>query len=488
VAELGAFASYFSNFRKSIAAVSDHSGKFKIFAVIAKEAAHFVSDGLPKPDAVDELYDIARAHGLPEDDINTAVADAFANEANRVRFSFDDEPQQPQTNEAPARKARAPHYGSNGQQQAPPLPLPKILSQKEFLAQWTPPDYLIKGLMQRGFVYALTGATGHAKTAVALLVAQLVGSSDHNTMLGKHRVKKGRVLYFVGENDQDVRTRVKGTVAERKSDGEDTDADNIWYIPGRFNIVEMMKVIEQDAKHNGPPALIIVDTSAAYFLEQEENSNTQIGTHARKLRGLTNLTGKPCVLVLCHPIKAAQDASQLLPRGGGAFIAEMDANLTLWKNTDDIAELAYTKLRGPSFEPILFRMRKFQHASLLDVDGDAQWTVQATVISTAEEERVMNRSTEEEDRVLCAMLKIPDGSMSDWAREIGWLLDNGEPYKSRVQRIVERLGRDKNRGKKMIDKDRKQWRLTEQGKKVAYTAGARLDRERVAAGQASLSL
>jgi phage repressor protein C with HTH and peptisase S24 domain len=40
----------------------------------------------------------------------------------------------------------------------------------------------------------------------------------------------------------------------------------------------------------------------------------------------------------------------------------------------------------------------------------------------------------------------------------------------------------------MIDKDRKQWRLTEQGKKVAYTAGARFDRERVAAGQASLSL
>jgi hypothetical protein len=39
------------------------------------------------------------------------------------------------------------------------------------------------------------------------------------------------------------------------------------------------------------------------------------------------MPGGPCVLVACHPPKNAGD-DNLLPRGGGAFIAEMDGNLT----------------------------------------------------------------------------------------------------------------------------------------------------------------
>ena len=45
-------------------------------------------------------------------------------------------------------------------------------------------------------------------------------------------------------------------------------------------------------------------------------------------RTLTTLPGGPCVLVLCHPIKHVSEPEQLLPRGGGAFLAEVDGNLT----------------------------------------------------------------------------------------------------------------------------------------------------------------
>lgn len=54
---------------------------------------------------------------------------------------------------------------------APPL---QIQSSAEFITNFTPPDYLIDGLIQRRFIYSMTGPTGEGKTSVALLLALLV--------------------------------------------------------------------------------------------------------------------------------------------------------------------------------------------------------------------------------------------------------------------------------------------------------------------------
>ena len=81
----------------------------------------------------------------------------------------------------------------------------------------------------------------------------------------------------------------------------------------------------------GGVTLVIVDTSAAYFEGDDENNNTQAGKHARLLRRLTTVSGAPTVLVACHPTKAASNDS-LLPRGGGAFLNEMDGNLACQKH------------------------------------------------------------------------------------------------------------------------------------------------------------
>jgi hypothetical protein len=57
-------------------------------------------------------------------------------------------------------------------------PLPLILTAEQFIAGFTPPDYLIDGMMQRGYLYSLTARTGHGKTAVGMYLAQCIARSN----------------------------------------------------------------------------------------------------------------------------------------------------------------------------------------------------------------------------------------------------------------------------------------------------------------------
>jgi hypothetical protein len=342
-------------------------------------------------------------------------------------------------------------------------------SKQAFIENLAPPDYLIDGILQRRFIYALTGQTGHAKTAIALLLAELISSEDRNAMLHRHKVRKGRVVYFVGENPDDIRMRLIGANAVRS---DDHTKDRIFFIPGVFNIAAVYRQIVAHIERVGSVDLIIVDTSAAYFLGQDENANPQMGAHARMLRTLTELPGGPCVLVLCHPIKHAQDASQLLPRGGGAFLAEMDGNLTCWKHDETLIELHHGKIRGPGFEPLTFKLETIQTAKLVDTLGNMIPTVRANPISLADETAQQKRTRDDEDRVIALLLENPDASVADIAERWNWISDNGTPQKGRVHRALTRL--DKTASPKLLRKNRERWELTEEGKKVARIAALKL--------------
>jgi AAA domain len=319
-------------------------------------------------------------------------------------------------------------------------------------------------------VYSLTGQTGHAKTAVALLIAQLVSSTQEFAALGVHRVEKGRVVCLVGENPDDSRMRLIGADAFR---GDNPDKDRISFIPCVFNIAGMYGRIVAEVTNLGGVDLVIIDTSAAYFLGNDEISNTQMGAHARMLRTLTQLPGGPCVLVLCHPIKHTTDPTQLLPRGGGAFLAEMDGNLTIWRRDDVLVELHYNKIRGPGFEPMTFKLEKITSPKLTDKKGRLLPTVRAVLISESEEEKQAQHTRTDEDALLAALLKEPDRSIAELARACNWTLQNGEPHKSKVYRFLEKLSKGKP---KLVTKNRDRWALTEAGKSAARKASLAIER------------
>jgi hypothetical protein len=432
--------------------------------------------GISRETVGQKLWDIATAHKLTGDPgsgseefiegvIESAVARVEDDGLAAVSYDtkptngHDDEPA-PDDWQGPT---EIPGGADTDRDQAPPPAW--FLSKREFISGFVAPDYLLDGILQRRFIYSLTAQTGHGKTALALLIARLVGGSDPKAALGKHAAEKGQVVYFAGENPDDLRMRVLGDTALFED-----DAARIWFIPGTFSIEAMREKIESEIERLGGVDLVIIDTSAAYFNGKDELSNTEMGAHARLLRTLTTLPGGPCVFVLCHPVKHVTDPSQLLPRGGGAFVAEVDGNLTLWKHDGVLLDLHHgDKLRGPGFEPISLRLETVTTTRLTDKKGRLMPTVRAVWISDAETERETEAARGDEDALLRAML-MPDQSIADLANTCGWRTSSGDPHKSKVHRVVKRLEKDKLAVLKLGA-----WSLTGSGKTSANAAAERLN-------------
>jgi hypothetical protein len=335
----------------------------------------------------------------------------------------------------------------------PALPAKLALSSAEFVAGFTPPDYLVVGWLQRRFVYSLTAATGDGKTAVALLVSLLV---SQGVKLGKLTVKRGRVLYFAGENPDDIRMRWMATTQQIGLTPE--DIDNVYFVPGVFKFTEISERIKEEMATQ-ELALVIVDTSAAYFETDDENNNVQALAHARRLRELSRLPGGPTVLICCHPTKNAEN---LVPRGGGAFLAEVDGNLTC-KREDLAVELHWTgKFRGPDFAPLFFRLNLVTHERLKDADDNLIQTVIAQPLTAEGLKDIGLRNRKDQDDVLLSISEDPGLSSRERAERLRWLLKSGDPYHMRVVRAEKTLEKDN-----LIKKNRDGWELSDRGKKEA---------------------
>ena len=83
------------------------------------------------------------------------------------------------------------------------------------------------------------------------------------------------------------------------------EAIDVFFLPltVKLSDPEVRPKIDVETEARGPFGLIIVDTPAAYFEGDEENSNTQLGAHARMLRSFVNIYGGPAIIITCHPTK-----------------------------------------------------------------------------------------------------------------------------------------------------------------------------------------
>jgi AAA domain len=326
-----------------------------------------------------------------------------------------------------------------------------IVPSAKFIADFVPPDYLLDGVLQKRFIYSLTGKTGSGKSAVTLMLSALVGGADGR--LDERELAGGRVLYFAGENPDDIRMRwiVMGDL------GFELNQLDVYFLLGKTKLTDDIERIRQRVEDLGGVDMIIVDTARSFFEGEDENNNKQMGDYARRLRTLCTVPGEPCVIVNCHPTKNA-GADNLQPAGGGAFIAEMDGNLTCSKSRI-IAEIHWQgKHRGPEFAPIRFELIERTSSSLIDSKGRKIRSVVATVLTQAGY-APRSKSGDDDLRKVVQTMREDDGiSFEEIAEKLGWTQSNGKPAKSRVQRAMGKLVNGK-----FVKKSKGKLRLTSLG-------------------------
>jgi len=317
----------------------------------------------------------------------------------------------------------------------------------DFTSDFVAPEYVIEGVAQRGRLYTLTAPTGSGKTAVMLYAATAIATGMQFCGL---EVEPGDVLFLAGENPDDVRARV---IATLEFYGVQSDQCRLHFISGTFNIREDMERLKSEAAKLPNLILIVVDTFAAYFDGEDENSNAQALDFARVVRSLTMIESKPAVIMPAHPVKNAT-RQNLAPKGGSSLVNEVDGNLTLW-NSDGLITMHWqVKHRGPEFEPLMLELKRYECEQIRDRKGRIMPTVLAQPVLTMRATQIARETMTLEDRILLAINDDPGASKATRAAAL-------EVPASRYQRVIQKLAQQK-----LIRKFRNKWELTKDGQRA----------------------
>lgn len=333
---------------------------------------------------------------------------------------------------------------------------PALLGAASFANSMAVPAWLVKGVLQRSYLYGITALTQHGKTAVALVLALCVAMG---IPFAGRRVRSGRVLFLAGENPENVKERLIAT-AQLYGIPLDRLEDRIIFRPGADRLLAITEPLKQEASAIGEFALVVIDTSAAFYSYENEDDNVDSRQHGQDARRFIDLPGKPAVLMACHPVKNA-GKDQLIPRGGSGLINELDGNLTLWLD-GETCSLHHNKVRGPAFDPIALQLRRFELNGVKDEDGDPVFSVAAAWISPDQQAELVKGAEADENKILRALLANENATLRDLAEAAGFFDGNGNPARYKAGRILERLERDK-----LVKRVRRKFHLTDIGRAEA---------------------
>ena len=339
---------------------------------------------------------------------------------------------------------------------------PICFSVDSFLLDGDAPVWVVGGIIQSNYVYALTAPTNHGKTAVSLVMALCVAAGKPFAGLP---VMRGNVLMLVGENPDGFRLRMLATMESIGVTLNDIRG-RVWVLPQSAGLAFLLEQIKQDAQQMGDLTMVLVHTSVAFFAGDNENDNQQAYSHARDLRELSLLPGKPAVVVNCHPASGAgkdMTRESCVPRGGSAFLNEIDTNLTVWSEGETAEFHWMRKKRGPDFSPILF---EYKAVNVQQHDQNVP-TVVAFHIDEDREKYLRSKRKEAESRLMYEMYRAPNGTLREWALDAGFVIKSGanagKAHLSFTARTLERL-----KEYKLAERSRRDgWVLTKAGKEEA---------------------
>jgi AAA domain len=407
-------------------------------ALQVSRTVHPDLNDIAQQEVVDALHDMAQLAGISADDAQAIFASSFKEQPEGLNGTRLDD--------------------ADLGDVATANPTFFIKPSKDFVAGFVPPDYIIHGLLQEGFLYSLTGATGAGKTAITL---RLAASVALGVDFAGCETKKRRVLYLAAENPDDVRMRWIALSQHMQFERDDIE---VFFIEDVFKISQMTGGLTKKAKRlGGDFGLVIIDTGPVFYEGDDENNRTQQGEHAKMLRDLiTIIPGKPTVLANCHPVKNA-NAENLVPAGGGNFLNQVDGNLTASKDDSTTTLHWQGKFRGVDFAPMYFMIKTVTHELLKDSNGGLIPTVISTWLTDEGKKQIEQTAEADRRRVLAIVAANPTITQPDLAIKMGWTLHGGAPHKVKAGRYLKAL-----RKSQWLDDDNE---VTEKGRKVLSSMG-----------------
>lgn len=359
---------------------------------------------------------------------------------------------QPNFDHAPAPTPSDPNPASGGWQ---------VQTAADFTADFVAPEYIMDGVIQRGRVYTLTAPTGSGKTAVMLYAAATIATGGQ---FCGHEVEHGDVLFLAGENPDDVRARMIGTMEFHQID---PTACRVHFIAGTFSIRADLEKLRAEAAKLPDLKLVVIDTFAAYFDGEDENSNTQALDFARLVRRVAAFDQKPAVVMPSHPVKNATRAN-LTPKGGSSLLNEVDGNLTLWNDGGILSMHWQGKFRGAEFEAMQMELQRYESSMICDSQGRIIPTILAKPLGEMRAMQIATENLTQEDKTLLSIQDAPAISVRERCVTAGVLLADGRAHKSKMDRILRKLSEQK-----LIRKFRTNWELTKDGERAVemLTAG-----------------
>jgi hypothetical protein len=134
---------------------------------------------------------------------------------------------------------------------------------------------------------------------------------------------------------------------------------------------------------------------------------------------------------------------------------EIDGNLTSTKLNDVVTEMHWAgKFRGPEFAPLSFKLRTVTHKDIKDTECNLLPTVICEHLSEQAKAEIEQEARTEEDAVLDLIRAHPAISYAQIASLMEWHTFDGKPNRSRAQRRVKALIKDK-----LVKKTRDGWEI-----------------------------
>lgn len=203
-----------------------------------------------------------------------------------------------------------------------------------------PPQWLVRGLLERDALALVFGDPGCGKSFLAIDIALSVATG---TPYFGREVEQGPVIYIAGEGLNGIKRRLMAWSKARGISHDDAPL-YISLMPAVLTEAEeaafVFKAIEEVKAKDGMPVLVVIDTVARNFGGADENSTKDMGKFIKTL-DIIRTRYRSTVFLVHHPGHAEKSRA----RGAMALKGALDAEYSMKREADNRIFLKCTKMK-----------------------------------------------------------------------------------------------------------------------------------------------